>query len=322
MTTSNPRHKNLTARHSFPYSISATDAYYSFCLLKTWSPGEKQLQCVGYMLPSVVHAMPWTSNFAVHHDARLVTIPYFPGSESAALAAQLDHARATDAFRVLRGWRDELYPIAGLARAVTMERAGSSLFGIATFGVHMTAFARAPSAPGGGGGELRIWVPRRAAAKTYGGMLDNSVAGGIAAGEDPFESLVREAAEEASLPAALVRRQARPVGTISYFHVRDARAGGETGLLQPETQYVYDLEVGEDVLLRPSDDEVQEFQLWGCGEVKRALKEGQFKPNCALCLIDFLVRHGEIGAQTEPDYLKILPRMHRRVHFEERRLED
>ena len=270
------------------------------------------------MLPSVVHAMPWTDSFAVHHDTRLVTIPHFPGSESAAIAAQLERARATDAFRVLRSWRDELYPIAGLAdaRRVTMERAGSPLFGIQTFGVHMTAFARAP--PGEG---VRIWVPRRAAAKTYGGMLDNSVAGGIAAGEDPFESLVREAGEEASLAAPLVRAGARPVGTISYFHVRDARAGGETGLLQPETQYVYDLEVGADVVLRPSDDEVQEFEQWACDEVVQALKEGQFKPNCALCLIDFLVRHGEISAQAESDYLKLVPRMHRRIVFEERRLQ-
>ncbi len=38
-------------------------------------------------------------------------------------------------------------------------------------------------------------------------MLDNTVAGGITAGEAPFESMVRECQEEAGLPEAFVRSQ-------------------------------------------------------------------------------------------------------------------
>ena len=266
------------------------------------------------MLPDVVLAMPWTEKFRIDHASCKITIPFFPGTESAAIEELLDRARAQDAFRVLRGWRNELYPVVGLDRSVVMERSGSPLFGIHTFGVHMTAFCRAPDS------SLRIWVPQRAAAKTYGGMLDNSVAGGIAAGEEPLESIVREAAEEASLPVDIVEKHVRPVGTISYFYVRDHRAGGETGLLQPETQYVYDLELDEKIVLRPSDSEVVNFRLWGLEQVKQALYGGQFKPNCALCLIEFLVRHGEISAQNEPRYLEILPRMHRRIVFGERDL--
>ena len=148
-------------------------------------------------------------------------------------------------------------------------------------------------------------------------MLDNSVAGGLAAGEDPLDCIVREAGEEASLPADLVRQRIRPIGTVSYIHVRDERAGGETGLLQPETQYGFDLELPADVVPRPSDDEVQEFYLWGVEEVRKALAEGQFKPNCALYLVDFLVRHGLVTAREEPDYLEIMTRMHRRIVFED-----
>ena len=287
------------------------DSYYHFYLLKTWSRDEKRLQCVGYMLPEIVAAMAWTNKFSVDSVNRTITIPYFQGTESDALAEQLHAARTQDRFAVLRSWRDELYPVASLDRSVTMERAGSPLFGIQTFGVHMTAFCRVPHQG------MMLWVPCRAANKTYGGMLDNSVAGGIAAGEEPFESMLREAAEEASLPADAVKRSIRAAGTVSYFHVRDARAGGEISLLQPETQYVYDLELGAEVVLKPSDLEVQDFKLCTMGEVTQALRARKFKPNCALVLIDFLIRHGVITAQNEPRYLDIVPRLHRRLTFEE-----
>lgn len=80
---------------------------------------------------------------------------------------------------------------------------------------------------------LRIWVPKRNVSKsTYGGMLDNSVAGGISAGMGAFETLVKESGEEASLPEHLVRERAKCTGVATYFYIRDKRAGGEAGLLQ------------------------------------------------------------------------------------------
>jgi 8-oxo-dGTP pyrophosphatase MutT (NUDIX family) len=88
-------------------------------------------------------------------------------------------------------------------------------------------------------------------------MLDNTVAGGIAAGEDPFESLVREADEEASLPEEIVRKDTKACGTVTYIHVRDERAGGEIGFIQPECQFVYDLELPADVVPKPNDSEVE-----------------------------------------------------------------
>ncbi len=95
----------------------------------------------------------------------------------------------------------------------------------------MTAYTPSPASSYG----MKIWVPRRATGKqTYPGMLDNTVAGGISSGEDKFESLVREAEEEASLPEDLVRTTAKAFAMVTYFYMRGANAGGETGLLQPE----------------------------------------------------------------------------------------
>ena len=75
-----------------------------------------------------------------------------------------------------------------------IERSGSPLFGVITYGSHMTAYQPATeSSP------MKIWVAKRSAHKTYGGMLDNSVAGGIGSGITPLECMIKEAGEEASL---------------------------------------------------------------------------------------------------------------------------
>lgn len=130
-------------------------------------------------------------------------------------------------FDILKGWRDELYAVYNSQGKLlfNVERAGSTLFGVVTYGVHLTAYVENP---------LRVWVPRRARTKqTYGGMLDNTVAGGMSTGESARETIIREAAEEASLPEE-VAQKAISTGAVSYFYIRDAVAGGEKGLLQPE----------------------------------------------------------------------------------------
>ena len=43
------------------------------------------------------------------------------------------------------------------------------------------------------------------------------MAGGITSGMQPFESIVKESMEEASIEEAVVRKHAKSAGTISYF---------------------------------------------------------------------------------------------------------
>lgn len=103
-----------------------------------------------------------------------------------------------------------------------------------TSGVHMTAYVHDPTSSY----NMKIWIPRRAANKqTYGGMLDNTVAGGMATDEDPLGCVVRESEEEASLPADLVRKNATAHGMITYIHITGEGAAGEKGLIQPECKF-------------------------------------------------------------------------------------
>lgn len=270
----------------------------------------------GYVLPSVAEVLRGLPAWQLDDDARTLTLIQGKDEEerSAIMAGTTAAMRATNHFKVLAGWRNELYPVydRGGELLLSMERAASCLFGIVTYGCHMTAYTKTTGASSG----MKIWVPRRAKTKqTYGGMLDNTVAGGIATGETPFSSMVREAGEEASLEEEMVQRRTRACGAVTYFHIRDAQAGGETRLLQPECQYVYDLELDEDVTPRPSDDEVEGFTLMTIDEVQSAMRSGEFKPNCALVMLDFFIRHGVLTAENEKDYVEICARLHRRLEF-------
>jgi len=297
----------------FPYPESNTKRYLASINTYYQLRVAGHEYALGYMLPSVAEVFRGIPNWGIDDDARILTLTGGTSAEERSKAVELTllALRKTGHFRVLDKWRGELYPVYGLGKELlfNVERSASPLFGVVSYGVHLTAYTKKD-------GQLLIWTPRRARTKqTYGGMLDNAVAGGIASGESPFESLIRECGEEASLPETLVRNRAKACGTVTYWYVRDERAGGETNLMQPECQYVYDLELPEEVIPTPGDDEVEEFYLWTVEEVQEAMKKGEFKPNCALVALDFFVRHGILTSDNERDYIEIVSRLHRRLEF-------
>ncbi|KAM5545939.1 hypothetical protein V8D89_000065 [Ganoderma adspersum] len=230
-----------------------------------------------------------------------------------------------------RKWRGELYPVYRnpfgprdyprvegegdrdqLNYAFEMERAASGLFGIVTFGIHMTVYEEVRG-PDGEVADYNVWIPRRAATKqTWPGYLDNSVAGGIEAGLGVLDCVVKESGEEASIPPDVVRRHAKSVGVISYFF-RTPR-----GWLQPEIEYVYDLclSPGWGVKPQPLDGEVESFELLPLGKVVEHIRSGVFKYNCAPVLLDFMVRKGIITPENEPDYQEIVTRLHGRFEHD------
>ncbi|KAF2863152.1 hypothetical protein K470DRAFT_241877 [Piedraia hortae CBS 480.64] len=290
---------------NFPYT--STNEYYTLHVNNANTPG------LGLILPSIAEKISTYLNWTLSRETQTLTL-HGPdeASRTRTVHETFTSLREQGSFSILKGWRNELYSIYGADGSVLfkIERAASGLLGVVTYGCHMTCYMKEK------GAEYRFWIPRRARTKeTYPSMLDNSVAGGIAEGETPFSALVREAEEEASLSEAVVREGTRAAGAVTYFHVRDGRAGGEVGLLQPECQFVYDLDLtGREARLTPGDGEVEGFQLMGLEEVIEALRAGKFKPNCALVMLDFFVRHG-IMTDTEEGYLEIVARLHRRLEF-------
>ncbi|CAG8468218.1 25145_t:CDS:2 [Gigaspora rosea] len=163
--------------------------------------------------------------------------------------------REEKAFPALKGWRDELYPVYGPSNnmAFVIERSAAPLFGVLTFGVHLSAYIRTPD------GNFKMWIAKRSKTKTtWPGYLDNTVAGGITYMLSASETVVKEAMEEASLPAEIAEKAV---------------------------------------------------------PVKNHILADEFKPNCALVIIDFMIRHSIIKPENEPSYLEILSRLHRRFEF-------
>lgn len=307
----------LTGPYSFPhidisqtpYSEDPQSALYQFLLPSDPRPH-------GFMLPSVVEKMPWTSDFKISAPGqRPRTVQLLDPSDGAdpskacneALRKVIQAAIEARVFQALRRIHSEDFKVMGANFPVQMQRSAAPLFGIANRGAHMTMYVRSPE-----GGGLRIWVPRRSeSVKTHPGMLDNSAAGGCKAEETPFESMLHEADEEASLSPEVTQSRIKPVGVITYICQSGEGSGGELGLVCPDVIYVYDLEVGEDVIPEPRDGEAQQFYLWDVETVKNALVRGEFKPNCALVMIDFFTRHGIITDDNEKDYLQLQTRLRR-----------
>jgi 8-oxo-dGTP pyrophosphatase MutT (NUDIX family) len=150
-------------------------------------------------------------------------------------------------------------------------------------------------------------------------MLDTTVAGANTVGESPFECMLREAEEEASLPVSIVREKARGCGQVRYFGLSDGKkekGGGEEGLCQPECGVVFEIELEEGTVPRPRDGEVEEFYCWSVSEVRAALKRGEFKTNSAGVMVDWLRRHGLLGEGSKREVeAEIERRMRRELEF-------
>ncbi len=232
------------------------------------------------------------SDSGVQLSARLADVH----ARTAAVAEVLATLRARGE---VPGWRDEPYPVTTAFAApplLTIERAAVPLFGVMGFGVHVNGVV-------GEGESLRMWIGRRSRTKPTGaGKLDQVVAGGQPAGVSLADNLVKECAEEAAIPPEIARR-AVPVGAVSY---RTERPEG----LRRDVLFNYDLALPEDFTPRNTDGEVEAFHLWPIVRVAETARDGDdFKFNCALVVIDFLIRRGLI-APDRPDYAELLKGLH------------
>ena len=178
-------------------------------------------------------------------------------------------------------WRGEAFDVRGTDGTVlgTIDRGAIPTFGIEATGVHVNGLVHRADG-------LHVWVARRAADKILDpGKLDHIVAGGVPAGFSATACLIKEAAEEAAIPAALAAT-ARHVGEIRYAM---ERAEG----LRRDRLHCYDLELPDDFVPRAADGEVESFALWPVAKVFETVRDtDDFKFNVNLVLIDLFGRLG------------------------------
>lgn len=239
-------------------------------------------QQVGWLAPELAQALTFhPAEF--HFDAQGVAMAArlrSPAQRSDALA-RVGARLARQGFGRVRG---ELFDIRATAEGPvlgTLDRGLVGQFGVIGQGVHLNGLVRRADG-------LHVWVGIRARDKKVApGQLDNLVAGGIPAGLDAERTLVKEAAEEASIPADLAA-QARRAGRLSYV------MANEEGLRR-DVLHCFDLELPEGWDPAPNDDEVERFELWPAARLLAEVRERDtVKFNVNLVLMDLFIREGLI----------------------------
>ncbi|KAG4427651.1 hypothetical protein IFR05_016866 [Cadophora sp. M221] len=187
----------------------------------------------GHLIEPTVKSFSWNKHWAVDHDKKTVKLlgDSFETRRSG-LEETLVHERDIGTFNVLKRWTEKRFPIYGPDRELVadIERSAAGLFGIVTYGVQLITYCENEDG-------ISIWAARRAVNKAlYPNKLGVTVGGSLPAKETPFECLVREAQEEASLPSSLLTKAANSVGILTYVMASDVKSakGSEPGLIRAE----------------------------------------------------------------------------------------
>ena len=172
------------------------------------------------------------------------------------------------------------------------DRSIATLLGLIAFGQHVNGIVRTKEG-------LKMWIGKRAYNRGYeAGKLDHLAAGGLPYGVPLCKNLAKECYEEAGISEELAQK-AVCTGLVSYRY--DYRLGSSRDII-----YCYDLELPEDFTPRCMDGEVEAFYLMDIEEVAGIVREtDDFKLNCNLVIIDFLVRHGYLEAG-EKGYFEVV----------------
>ena len=270
--------------NAFRRHIAACNNHPGLHLMRPWRIGGAPM---GYLAPADATRLATLPGWQTGDGVLDLVAP--PQDRDATLAA----AAAALGIRS----RGELFDVRATPDSpalAVLDRGAIPRFGVIGQGVHVNGLVRRADG-------LHVWIGWRSKAKPVApGQLDNLVAGGTPAGLDAFACLVKEAEEEASIPADLAR-QARPVARISY--VMQVPEGTRRDVMQ-----VFDLDLPESFTPQPNDNEVERFELWPIARLFAQVRDAgdrEVKFNVNLALIDLFLREGLIDpASAEGEALR------------------
>ncbi|KAK7434617.1 hypothetical protein CaCOL14_010374 [Colletotrichum acutatum] len=214
--------------------------------------------------------------------------------------------------------KEEMWPLYGTDIKTGFLCGLSPVFGIVTTGVHLNIYKR-------DGASFRIWVARRSGKKSFAGMYDQCAAGGyqyklmepdIQQYGDSHDTstkacIEREVKEELreGLREDWINKIKGP-HAIQYAYIRDARSGSLANTPELGVKIAYDLELNEDPILdKFNTEEVKCIETKSVEQIVQLLLMDQFKPNCALVMVDFLIRLGCLRESVSSDAILSMKRM-------------
>ncbi len=188
---------------------------------------------------------------------------------------------------LIADWRNELSAVLDDAgeEIARCERGAFRTLGLQNRAVHINGYRT----------DGRVWVARRSALKRADpGKLDNLAAGGVAAGESPRRTALREAWEEAGVPRRLANKVDFPGMVIRSL--RETHFG-----VHDELVIIADLELPLTFTPEGRDGEVAEFLCLDRAEVDAALVRGEFTVEAALAMRESLERRAAATPRPSAD---------------------
>ena len=214
--------------------------------------------------------------------------------------------------KVISNLHSDMYPITDPLTGhgeilATVNRNAAPYLGVTSIGVHLLCYVKRDDA-------VFLWLAQRAANKSHHALLwDPTVAGGQPASMGLFDNVIKEAGEEAGIPSELVAKNAVATGCLSQM---TCKPNGTC--MKQSLYYTWDMQVSDDFVPEAADGEVAQFELCSAEQLEHDVREGsRLRPAMILVVTDFLIRHGIIAPDKEPDYANILAAMHQeRLVFE------
>ena len=118
-----------------------------------------------------------------------------------------------------------------------LERSLVEYLGIRGYGVHLVGYVKTKK------NNIKIWTPLRSPNKRVEpNKLDNTIAGGVSAGETIHDALKREGYEEASLKSNVLNNVFQ-AGTINYVWRNKEFS------LRRDTLFLFDLELFDNIMV-------------------------------------------------------------------------
>ena len=189
----------------------------------------------------------------------------------------------------LPGWRNETVLIRAEAEGPPLARIERGLLrplGLRLESVQACVWSQRADGPW-------LWVARRAAHKPVDpGRLDALVAGGIADFDTPWDTLMRECAEEAGMPPALAGR-AQPAGQLE---LEQPLVDEGLAVLHRERVWLHSLEVPDDFVPVNRDGEHEAIWAMRPEEVLASIQAGHWTADGGQATLDLIARQGWLVA--------------------------
>ncbi len=238
-------------------------------------PGSRPLtvaaRVAGWITPRATEVIAGLPGVHIEDEAAHITAASARGLALDAVLRGV--AEALRDARCLRAWRDELLDVVGEGRALArIERAAVRPLGLLTQAVHLNAWT-----PDG-----QLWIARRALDKpTDPGLWDTLAGGLVAAGEDWETALLRESREEAGLRAVEIAEHG-PLRVALRMHRRLPEG------YQVENLLLCDCVLDAAVAPTNMDGEVCEIRRVSVPELWDMLHHGAFTLEAELAILDSL----------------------------------